>query len=206
MNVINYYMAYNKNKKTYGQEAIGIIDGDCHIQEQIDKWKNNKIYTLTINEIENLLCDEMILISAAKQFCSKPNSVEIFKSNFFDELEKDKERQAVWFANNIINNKFKDNMLKEKRDLSSLKTELQDIISGNLVQKNYDKRLKELEELIKNNDFVGALKICDFKGKLISNIAREIVGDYKDRIITHISSDNNLQEKIKMKYFSFLNL
>lgn len=205
LNVINYCMAYNQNKEMYGQEAIGIIDGDCHLPKQIDKWRENKIYTLAINEIENLLCDEMILISAAKRFCSKENAIERFKSNFFDELQKDKERQAVWFANNIINSKFKDNMLKEKRELNSLKAELQDIISENLVQKNYDERLNKLEQVINEKDFVGALKICDFKGKLIGSIAREIVSDYKDRIITHISSDSNLQENIKIKYFSFLN-
>ena len=110
LNVINYCMAYNINKTLYGQEAIGIIDGDCHLPAQIEKWKENKIFTLQVNEIENILCDESILESAAIRFCSKVNAVESFKSKFFIELEKDKEQQAVWFASNAINNHFKINM------------------------------------------------------------------------------------------------
>lgn len=205
LNVINYCMAYNKNKTIYGQEAIGIIDGDCHLLEQTNKWHNNKIYTLQVNEIENLLCDEFILRSAAKRFCSKENAIENFKTKFFNELKKDKTQQAVWFANNTINNYFKQNMLKEKKELSSLKSELTNVVNEDMVQQNYDYRLEEIEKFINTENFIGALKICNFKGKLIGYIATEIVDDYKERIFTHISTDKNLQEEIKEKYFSFLN-
>ena len=197
-------MAYNINKTLYGQEAIGIIDGDCHLPAQIEKWKENKIFTLQVNEIENILCDESILESAAIRFCSKVNAVESFKSKFFIELEKDKEQQAVWFASNAINNHFKINMLKEKRELNSLKTELQNILKEDIIQKNFDIRLDEIEGFIKTKDYENALRICDFKGQLIGYIAAEIINDYKERIFTHISTEKEIQDKIKKKYFEFL--
>lgn len=206
LNVINYCMAYNKNKQIYGQEAVGIIDGDCHLTEQINKWKSEKIYTLPINEIENLMCDELIISSAIKQFCSAADANERFKNRFFIELEKDKEYQSIWYTNNIINNRLKDNMLKEKRNLESLKLEFQEILNDDIVQKSYDARLKELEKLISNKDYESSLKICNFKGKLINYISKEIVSEYEDRILNLILSDGNLQKIIKKKYFSFLDI
>lgn len=203
LNVINYCMAYNKNRQIYGQEAIGIIDGDCHLPEQIRKWEINKIYTLPTNEIENLICDELILLKASKYFFSKPDAVEKFKNKVFEELEENKETQSIWYVNNIINNKFKDNMLKEKKNLESLKLELQNILSNDFIQEYYDKRFNEIKEIIKNKDFEGALKIGDFKGKLIKSISKEIVSDYVNRIFTFIASDSSLQEEIKRKYFAF---
>jgi len=204
LNVINYCMAYNKNKTLYGQEAIGIIDGDCHFPQQIEKWKENNIFTLQVNEIENILCDECILESAAISFCSKENAIESFKNKFFSELEKDKERQAVWYASNAVNNYFKVNMLKEKKELNSLKTELENILTEDVIQKNYDLRLNAIEKFIENKDYENALRVSDFKGKLIGYIAAEIINDYKERIFTHISRNEELQDKIKKKYFAFL--
>lgn len=204
LNVINYCRAYNRNKHIYGREAIGVIDADCHTNNQIEKWEKDKIYTLKVNEVENLLCDEVILQSAVEQFCSNDNAVERFKNNFFAELEKDKEQQAIWYAKSTINNMLKSNMLKENRDLNSLELELESLIDKTLIQENYNKRLNELENVIVNRDYEGALAICNFKGKLIGHIAREIVDEYKDRVLVLIANNKDLQQKIKLKFFSMI--
>lgn len=204
LNVINYCKAYNRNKSIYGQEAIGIIDRDCHSEVQIEKWEKDKIYTLEVNEIENLLCDEMILESAAKRFCCADNVVESFKNKFFSELKKDKEQQAVWYASGTVNNLLKANMLKEEKDLALLKADLKNIIDESLIQESYNKRLTQLEEFIDSRDYDGALKVCNFKNKLLGYIAREIIDGYKDRVITLIFKDYDLQENIKRKYFPMI--
>lgn len=92
-------------------------------------------------------------------------------------------------------------MLKEERNLDSLIKELNDAINPEQVKNNYELRLSELNELIKNSDFDGALKISNFKGGLINELPRIIVNNYKDKIFMVISEDLDLQKEIKEKYF-----
>lgn len=204
INVINYCKAYNRNKDIYGLESIGIIDGDCHHSDQIEKWESENIFTLPINEIENLLCDEMILRSSISRFCCKDDTLDVFKDNFFKKLDKDKGRQSVWYTNNIINNKLRFNMLKEERNLECLINELSDAVNQDEIRNNYEMKLNELSELIKNQDFDGALKVSNFKGALINELPRIIVNDYKDKIFMVIAEDIELQKEIKEKYFSMI--
>ena len=205
LNVINYCKAYNRNKELYGLESIGIIDGDCHNSTQIQKWEAEGIFTLPINEIENLLCDEIILVAAINRFCCNENTLGKFKDNFFTELEKNKERQSVWYAKNIINNKFRSNMLKEEKKLETLVEEFDGIIKEDEILKNYHFRLGELNSLFENRDYDGALKITNFKGALINTLPKIIVNDYKDKIFMVIAEDVDLQREIKEKYFSMIN-
>ena len=44
LNVINYCKAYNSKNQILKNKAIGIIDGDCHEEVQINKWKKDGIY------------------------------------------------------------------------------------------------------------------------------------------------------------------
>ncbi len=87
--VIDYTNAYNK-LPLFSRKAIGIIDGDCHLSEQIQKWRECKVYTISVNEIENLLCDEMILQAAISQFCSGDNAIDNFYMSFWKEYDSNK--------------------------------------------------------------------------------------------------------------------
>lgn len=69
LDVINYTNAYNKST-VCANNSIGIIDGDCHKPEQVSKWQEQHIYTIPINEIENILCDPSIIKIASVTFMS----------------------------------------------------------------------------------------------------------------------------------------
>ena len=70
LDVISYTNACNKSKFP-SNKAIGIIDGDCHKPEQISKWKEQNIYTIPINEIENILCDSVIIETLLRLLCQE---------------------------------------------------------------------------------------------------------------------------------------
>lgn len=201
INVINYCRAYNRNKAIYGLQAIGIIDRDCHEDREIEVWERDKIYTLPINEIENLLCDEIILKSAIKRFCCKEEVLDQFKDKFFNKLGSDKSRQAVWYTNNIINNRLKSNMLKEERNLDSLIKELNDSINEEQVNTLYENKLQELNDLIERKEYDEALKVSNFKGALINELPRLIVDNYKEKVFVLIADDEELKKSILAKYF-----
>ena len=122
---------------------------------------------------------------------------------FWRELERDKEQQTVWYVNNIINNKFKENFLHEKQDIGSLKTELLTITSAEEIDVLYGERIHAIESFIQEKNYEGALAIVNFKGKLTKHIAKNtIVDNYPDRVLGLIKSNSALRDTIKQKYFT----
>ena len=202
LDVISYTNACNKSKFP-SNKAIGIIDGDCHKPEQISKWKEQNIYTIPINEIENILCDSVIIETAIKTFMSGDMANQNYFDLFWKEFEANKVQQTVWYVNNIINNKFKENFLHEKHDISNLKTELLSVTSEKEIDELYTERLATIETIIKSKKYEDALAIANFKGKLTKYIAKNtIVDNYPDRILKLIRSNDELKELIKKKYLS----
>lgn len=204
VDVISYTIAYNKST-VCANNAIGIIDGDCHKSEQITKWQGQNIYTLPVNEIENIFCDSSIIETASETFMCGEEALQRYYNLFWQELERDKVQQAVWYINNIINNKFKENFLHEKQDIDNLKTELQAITSDEEIDALYAERLTTIETFIQQKNYEGALTIANFKGKLTKYIAKNtIVDNYPDRVLGLIKSNNSLKETLKQKYFTVI--
>ena len=202
-NVIDYTDAYNKNP-SFVTNAIGVVDGDCHLPEQIEKWKEKKIFVLNINEIENLLCDPLILETASSTFFSEETSLTNFYNRFWTLYESDKDKQAALYVNNYINAKFRDNYLTVKNDISSLKEELNKITSSEEADILYHERLSYIEALIDNKSYEEALRIANFKGRLTRELTRTIVDRYENRVLDLIKKNITLKESIIEKYFANL--
>ena len=204
LDVISYTNAYNSSA-VCANNAIGIIDGDCHKPEQISKWKEQRVFAIPINEIENIFCDPSIIEAAITAFMSGEEASQRYYDMFWRELEGDKVRQTVWYVNNIVNNKFKENFLHEKQNLESLKTELLTITSAEEIDALYEERLQTIENFIQQKNYEDALAIVNFKGKLTNQIAKHtIVNNYPDRVLGLIKSNCTLKESIKQKYFAVL--
>ncbi len=124
--VISYVSAYNASHEL-PNKAIGIIDGDNHSEAQIESWKDKGIYTLQVNEVENLLCTQFLLETAISTFCSKDNALQLFMDEFWNLLDNEKFTLATSYENTYINQLFTENYLHEKKDITALITELQNI-------------------------------------------------------------------------------
>lgn len=204
-NVIDYVDAYN-NTSSFITQAIGIIDGDHHLPAQIEKWKKKKVYTLPINEIENILCDDFILEKAIDTFCSGENALDSFHDRFWELLSNNIKNQATSYVNEYINNLFKDNFLHEKQDINTLISELQNITSANEIKKLYDDTEKKIRHFIETKDYNSALHFVNFKGQLTKNIAKNVIVDkYENRILDLIKKNVELQKHILDTYFSTIN-
>ena len=200
--MINYTNAFNK-LPFRPNDAVGIIDGDCHRPEQIAKWKEQGIYTLPVNEIENLLCDSAIIDAANRSFMSKSDAAQRYYDSFWHELEQNRAQQATWYVNNALNNRFKENFLREKQNMADLKAELCQITSSAEIDALYAQRLKSIDDIIARKNYDAALAIVDFKGKLTKHIAKNaIVDNYPDRVLGLIKSSSELQATIKQKCFA----
>lgn len=199
LDVINYCKAYNRKTQLFKNNAIGIIDKDCHEQAQIDSWKKGEIYTININEIENLLCDSIILEEVKERFYIEDEKINSFKEFVVNKLKFDKDQQASWFVKNKINNRIKNNFLTAKDNISSIKEEFCSICDMINIEKIYDERKKVIEEV---KDYDDAIKIINLKGQLIGEASKMIEPNYGEKVIKMIRDDEHLQNVIRGKYFS----
>lgn len=197
INVINYTKAFNKSENIHNNSAIGIIDGDFHSDTEKNAWKQEKIYVLDVQEIENLLCDELILNSAQKRFCG-----DIIKSkeNFFDFFERSIENQALEYATQKVNYYFEHNLMQKARNKEELQKSFESTISNINIGEFYSKRKEELQNIIDRKDFTLGIKKCNSKG-ILPAIYIPIEKEYKSKLLTMIEEDEELQKQLIEKYF-----
>ena len=205
--VIQYTKAYNKLEKTYGNKAYGIIDYDWMDEARIESYKKKNIFVLPFNEIEMLLVDEEIV-----------NSV-------LSDDEEDKKQKI---------NKLRDTVIglcttnKDKIIRIALKKKLDEFMEGHLIEtreptedevRTFLENLSEkfditvtlenitkiVEASIASSDFSTILKICNLKNEIIaSKEIKEIVSNLKEKALSSIALDNDLQKKLRHKYFEEL--
>lgn len=207
--VIQYTKAYNKLQHLHGNRAYGIIDYDWMDEVRVEKYKKKNIFVLPFNEIEMLLVDE-----------------EIVKFVLGDD-EQDKMQKF---------NKLKDAVIsscttnKDKIIRIALKKKLDEFMEGHLIETRepteYDaltflENLSEkfditvtlgnitkiVEDSIASSDFSTILKICNLKNEIIaSKEIKEIVSNLKEKALSSIAMNNDLQEKLRHKYFEELEM
>ena len=207
--VIQYTKAYNKLKKSYGNKAYGIIDYDWMDEARIQSYKKKNIFVLPFNEIEMLLIDEEIV-----------NSV-------LSDDEEDKKQKI---------NKLRDTVIglcitnKDKIIRIALKKKLDEFMEGHLIKnsqpaeaeaqiflENLSKEFdvtsklgiitKIVEDSIASSDFSKSLKICNLKNEIIeSKEIKEIVSNFKEKALSSIAMNNDLQKKLRHKYFEELEM
>ena len=207
--VIQYTKAYNKLEETYGNKAYGIIDYDWMDEARIESYKKKNIFVLPFNEIEMLLVDEEMV-----------NSV-------LSDDEEDKKQKI---------NKLRDTVIglcttnKDKIIRIALKKKLDEFMEGNLIEtreptedeartflENLSEKFditvtlenitKMVEDSIASSDFSTILKICNLKNEIIdSKEIKEIVSNLKEKALSSIALDNDLQKKLRQKYFEELEM
>ena len=205
--VIQYTKAYNKLKELYGNIAYGIIDYDWMDEARIQNYKKKNIFVIPFNEIEMLLIDE-----------------EIVKFVLGDD-EQDKTQKC---------NKLKDAVIsscttnKDKIIRIALKKKLDEFMEGHLIEtreptedeariflENLSEKFditvtlenitKIVEDSIASSDFSKILKICNLKNEIIdSKEIKEIVSNLKEKALSSIALDNDLQKELRHKYFEEL--
>ena len=205
--VIQYTKAYNNLQYLYGNRAYGIIDYDWMEEARIEKYKKKNIFVLPFNEIEMLLIDEEIVDSV------------------LSDDEEDKKQKI---------NKLRDTVIglcitnKDKIIRIALKKKLDEFMEGHLIEtreptedeaRTFLENLSEkfditvtlenitkiVEDSIASSDFSTILKICNLKNEIIgSKEIKEIVSNLKEKSLSSIALDNDLQKKLRQKYFEEL--
>ena len=207
--VIQYTKAYNKLKKSHGNEAYGIIDYDWMDEARIQNYKKKNIFVLPFNEIEMFLIDEEIV------------------NYVLSDDEEDKKQKIKKLRDTVISLCITN---KDKIISIALKKKLDEFMEGNLIKssqpaeaeaqtflENLSKEFdvtsklgnltKIVEDSIASSDFSKILKICNLKNEIIdSKEIKEIVSNLKEKALSSIALDNDLQKKLRHKYFEELEM
>lgn len=199
--VINYTKAYNKTFGDATHYAIGIIDWDYKTEDQLSALRADKIYSLKVVEIENVLMDLTLLEAAKNEFCADEDSVENSKQKLFVECNSKKENQALKYTANRIVNKIKSGIAPEGRTIDAFKTRISEICDSVEIERLYNERVHCLDDYIRDSKFEELVAIYDFNHK-IDRFLSEIVNNYQHRILKLIQKREDLQQSLKTKYYS----
>lgn len=208
--VIQHTKAYNNLQLLHGNTAYGIIDNDWMDESSIQEQKEQNIFVLPFNEVEMMLVDEAVVKSCLH----------------FDD-DKEKQQKFENLQQSIIES------CKEKKDKIislALKKRLDDFLEGNCIENNKPTK-EDVEEFLKNlvnefdasstvdnitfiveeslnsSDFSAILKICNLKNEIINHRGNtKIVPNFKDKALRRITLDNDLQKKLRHKYFEELEM
>ena len=203
LQVISYTRAFNNSYNVHHNRAIGIIDGDFHKDEQKEAWKKDNIYCLDVQEVENVLCDEDILSCAVNYFDADQDALDDAKEKLFVELQRHIDCQCAEYTVQMINNRFKENMLKNSKDLATLKNSLKDLTDKML--ENVDALVNErkacLQKIIEAKDFAEGVKKFNNKG-LMAILTTDIEKDYRNRVFKMLDKNPDLLDLLRSKYFA----
>lgn len=207
--VIQYTKAYNKLKESYGNEAYGIIDYDWMDEARIQNYKKKNIFVLPFNEIEMFLIDEEIV------------------NYVLSDGEEDKKQKIKKLRDTVISLCITN---KDKIISIALKKKLDEFMEGNLIEtreptedeaRTFLENLSEkfditvtlenitkiVEDSIASSDFSRILKICNLKNEIISSKEiKEIVSNFKEKALSSIAMNNDLQITLRHKYFEELEM
>ena len=208
--VIQHTKAYNDLQHIHGNTAYGIIDNDWMDESSIQVYKEQNIFVLPFNEVEMMLVDEAVVKSCLP----------------FDD-DKEKQRKFENFQQSIIKSCEEK---KEKIISIALKKRLDEFLEGNCIKNNkptkddVEEFLKNLvnkfdasstvdnitfivEESLDSSNFSAILKICNLKKEITEYRGNtEVVPNFKDKVLRRIALDNDLQKKLRHKYFEELEM
>lgn len=199
--VIRNVKGYNSVFADGVHRAIGIIDWDYKNEAQLAALESQKIYSLKVVEIENVLMDLYLLNAAKEQFCAEDNSVDQVRNNLFNNCMSNKTHQAKKYTANRIVSNIRTQISDDGRTIEDFKNNISEICNITKIDELYQSRLSALDQMIRDSKFEEIVSIYDFNHK-IDHFVTSITNDYQNKILRLIKRKNDLQEHIIKKYYS----
>lgn len=199
--VISCVDAINKQFDGFLPKTIGIIDGDYHNAEQIKKWEEKQVFSLAVNEVENILVDEEVLNYAISCSGAEKEDLDEYFKLFWLKFSNNKEEQVVKYIKEYVHYMFEEKKFT-KNTIEELKDELDNLLSIVDIDSLYGEKFSQLKTWENSKDYLSAIKFVDFKKELINDCTRKISPNYQKRILNMIKNNDKLKKIIRDKYFN----
>lgn len=199
--VVQSVRAFNHCFDVHGNMAIGIIDRDFHDDDEIRVWKNEKIYSLPVCEIENIFLDEKLIVEANKRLCGA-NDINRIKESLFSYLRKDIGRQAIVFTRDKSNYILTGSLVKVRDSIENLTNAILEVPSIIDPNKIYEEKKVKLQKILDEKNYEQLIIENNSKG-MCAELNKLIAPNYIERVIHIIREREDLQQYLRQKYFSF---
>lgn len=199
--VITYTQTFNalKNLPT---TAYGLIDRDFRNKQQLDKLKNEAIYSYSVAEIENLFLVEDFIVKFA-QYKNEVINIDDIKSNVIQSIENDLENQLAAYITSAINFIFKESHVQRADTKEKVINNFTSFINNINIDDLYIKQKQKIEGLISARNYDELIKIINNKG-LLSKVSLafkyKTKNDYIEKALYYLKEEKEAQ-LILRKYF-----
>ena len=191
----------------HGNKAYGIIDYDWMEKTRIEKLKKNNIFVLPFNEIEMLLVDEAIVKSVlASDDQDKEQKFNKFQEAIMSSCLKNKDKIISIALKKKLDEFMEGHFIENNKPT---KDDAQEFLEGLVTRFNATSTVETItsivEKAIVSSDFSSILKICNLKKEIINQLGDTVIArDFKNKALSRIATDSELQNILRTKYFSEL--
>lgn len=208
--VIQNTKAYNNLQHLHGNTAYGIIDNDWMDRSSIQVYKEQDIFVLPFNEVEMILVDESV-VKSVLPFDDNTGQQRKF-NNFKDAIIsscREKKDRIISIALKKRLDEFMESHFIEKSEPNKYDAHvfLDSLSSKFDVDSTFNKINSIVEESIASSDFSRILKICNLKKEIIDYRGNtQIAPKFKEKALSRITLDSDLQKELRHKYFKELEM
>lgn len=208
--VIQNTKAYNNLQHLHGNTAYGIIDNDWMDRSSIQVYKEQDIFVLPFNEVEMILVDESV-VKSVLPFDDNTGQQRKF-NNFKDAIIsscREKKDKIISIALKKRLDEFMESHFIEKSEPNKYDAHvfLDSLSSKFDVDSTFNKINSIVEESIASSDFSRILKICNLKKEIIDYRGNtQIAPKFKEKALSRITLDSDLQKELRHKYFEELEM
>ena len=202
--VIQYTKAYNNLQHLHGNTAYGIIDNDWMDESSIQVYKEQNIFVLPFNEVEMMLVDEAV-VKSCLPFDDDTGQKRKF-NNFKDAIIsscREKKDKIISIALKKRLDEFMESHFIEKSEPNKYDAHvfLDSLASEFDVDSTFNKINSIVEVSLASSDFSRILKICNLKKEIIDYRGNtEIIPKFKEKSLSRITLDSDLQKELRHKY------
>lgn len=206
--VIQYTKAYNNLQHLHGNTAYGIIDNDWMDESSIQVYKEQNIFVLPFNEVEMMLVDEAV-VKSCLPFDDDTGQQRKF-NNFKDAIIsscREKKDKIISIALKKRLDEFMESHFIEKSEPNKYDAHvfLDSLASEFDVDSTFNKINSIVVASLTSSDFSRILKICNLKKEIIDYRGNtEITPKFKEKALSRITLDSDLQKELRHKYFKEL--
>ena len=189
--VINFTKAFNKIPNTVAK-AYGIIDRDFHSEDQLEKLKQQNVFSYGVAEIENLflLPDD---ITGFAKYKNEECDIEDIETRILNKFEQDKQTQISQYVSSAINAYFKASHISVGNKKEEVEQNFQNFMSEVDINKLFNERESYINDVIANKKYKKAIMLYNNKG-LHSVIEKYFnMGDYRHRALDYLRGTKEIE-------------
>lgn len=189
--VINFTKAFNKIPNTVAK-AYGIIDRDFHSEEQLEKLKQQNVFSYDVAEVENLFLLPDVIIGFAK-YKNEECDIDEIKTSILNKFEQDKQSQISQYVSSAINAYFKSSHISVGNKKEEVEQNFQKFISEVDINKLFNERESYINDVIANKKYEKAIMLYNNKG-LHSVIEKYFnLGDYRHKALDYLRGTKEIE-------------